>query len=80
MQHFLILSYYLMFMAATAFRDRVITASSPGIAANNAFYAQPAAFEKPVALQCLNRVLRTGRGITAGRRGKRGYSALVKAD
>ena len=48
-------------------RHGVVPLSAPWVAAGNSFQGQPAAFEQPVFLQRLGRIMRTGRGIPAFR-------------
>ena len=51
--------------------------SAPGVAAGYAFQPQPPAPPGPVFVDCLNGVLRTGRGIPTGIRKIRGYNGLI---
>jgi len=65
-------------MVTAFFRNGIISAPTPRIAAHDSFNGQPAPNDKPSFLQCLNSILRTRRGISAGRgqQGRNGH--LVK--
>jgi hypothetical protein len=54
--------------------------ASPGVAAGNAFYCQPAAFKSAVLFDRLNPVLRAGWRIAAGSSGKRRDKVLIYFD
>ena len=69
-----------MFVLAGFFWNRIISFSSPWIAAQYSAYSQIASFEQTVLLERFYRVLGTGWLVTTGRRQKRGYAALVKPD
>lgn len=59
-------------------RNGVVTASSPRMAATDAFYSQPAAFKQSVFLQGFNGIMRTGGCVPATARCIGRYSYLVK--
>ncbi len=69
-----------MFMRASLLRHRIIATASPGITAHNALYGKPAAHEQASFLERLYSIMRTGRGIAAGRWQDRGYGYLVDPD
>jgi hypothetical protein len=69
-----------MFMRASLLRYGIIATAPPGITAHNALYCKPAAHEQSSFLERLYSIMRTGRGISAGRWQDRGYGYLVDPD
>ena len=69
-----------MFHNVSVLRNRVITASAPGVAGNDAFDRQPAAFDGAVFLQRLDAVVGASRGIAAGTAEPGRQGDLVKSD
>lgn len=59
-------------------RNWVISAPAPRVAPEDAFQRQPTAFERPIFLNGLYRVLRTCRRVAAGSRGVGGDAVAVK--
>lgn len=70
----------LMFVIASFFRHRIVSAPSPRVAAENPFHAQVAAIKKPVRPERPDHVMRAGRLEAARRRKQRRYRDLVKPD
>ena len=52
-------------------RDRIVAGTAPGMAAQDALDAQPAAFEDTVFEDSFHHILTASRRIATGRRGKR---------
>lgn len=69
-----------MFVVATLFGNRVVAASAPGIATQDAFYAEIASVKQAVHLQRLDKIGRTSRRIAATGRQERRDAGFVKAD
>ena len=68
------------FFAGTAFlRNRIVSASSPGMAAQYPFQRQPESLEGTIFPEGLQRVLGAGRSETAAGRLERGYADLIEA-
>ena len=60
-------------------RDRVVSASSPGMAAQYPFQRQPESLEGSIFPEGLQRVLGAGRSETAAGRLERGYADLIES-
>lgn len=58
-------------------RNRVIAAAAPRMTSHYPFEGEEEALERAVFSECLQRVLRTGGGISACRGSKRGYAGLI---
>ena len=58
---------------------RVISVTSPWVAAENPSYGKVKSFEDPMFSECFKRILRTGRSESACSRSQRGDAALIEA-
>ena len=67
-------------MGIMILRYGVVSRAAPGVAAEDAFDAEPAAFENPVFEYCLHHILAARRRVTAGRRRERGDKDPVEID
>ena len=61
-------------------RNRVISAPTPRVAAEDAFQGQPTPFERAIFLDGFYRVLRTCGRIATGGRGEGGDAVAIKPD